>query len=530
MACFLICAGSYVAPELAAEFGRLPTSFLPVANRRLFCFQREMIGAAADRILMSVPEDFAIPRQDADMLAALGIEPVPAPVDLTLGESVVYCINVGATGGGPLSILHGDTLIEGIDHSAGDVVSVGDTEDFYCWAGFEVAEDRITSISNILPDGHASRRVLSGYFNFSDTSQLVRCMTRARGDFVAGLDLYTKQIPLRPLETGRWLDFGHVHTFYRSRSRLTTPRAFNRLDVGRHVAAKSSSKHAKIQAEAAWYEGLPSLLRIFTPALVERGEGEKAGRYAIEYLYLSALSDLFVFGRLPNIVWQTIFAACAEFVEACAQYPAPPGGAAAANAMYLDKTLERLEDFAGTRGLDLHRPWLIDGHPVPSLWEVAQRAAAMVPPPRDGDLRVVHGDFCFSNIFYDFRTRRIRVIDPRGQDAHGRPTIYGDPRYDVAKLHHSVVGRYDVILAGYFDVRQPGSYALDLSLPDEQEHGGVESLFLADRFAGMSPRDPAVAAISVLLFLSMLPLHADSPARQTALLANALRLFRNLDR
>jgi hypothetical protein len=29
----------------------------------------------------------------------------------------------------------------------------------------------------------------------------------------------------------------------------------------------------------------------------------------------------------------------------------------------------------------------------------------------------------------------------------------------------------------------------------------------------------------VLLFLSMLPLHADSPARQRALMANAIRLY-----
>ena len=33
----------------------------------------------------------------------------------------------------------------------------------------------------------------------------------------------------------------------------------------------------------------------------------------------------------------------------------------------------------------------------------------------------------------------------------------------------------------------------------------------------------------VLLFLSMLPLHADDEARQWALLANALRLHRRLD-
>jgi hypothetical protein len=38
-----------------------------------------------------------------------------------------------------------------------------------------------------------------------------------------------------------------------------------------------------------------------------------------------------------------------------------------------------------------------------------------------------------------------------------------------------------------------------------------------------------VMAVTATLFLSMLPLHADQPKRQWALLANGLRLFLALD-
>jgi hypothetical protein len=41
---------------------------------------------------------------------------------------------------------------------------------------------------------------------------------------------------------------------------------------------------------------------------------------------------------------------------------------------------------------------------------------------------------------------------------------------------------------------------------------------------------PEVMAVTTTLFLSMLPLHADRPKRQWALLANGLRLFLALDR
>lgn len=44
------------------------------------------------------------------------------------------------------------------------------------------------------------------------------------------------------------------------------------------------------------------------------------------------------------------------------------------------------------------------------------------------------------------------MIDPRGITASGEMTIYGDASYDIAKLSHSIIGLYDWIIAGYYDV------------------------------------------------------------------------------
>ncbi len=64
----------------------------------------------------------------------------------------------------------------------------------------------------------------------------------------------------------------------------------------------------------------------------------------------------------------------------------------------------------------------------------------------------MHGDFCFSNITYDFAIIRIKTIDPRGLTPNNELTIYGDTQYDIAKLSHSVLGLYDWIIAGYYHV------------------------------------------------------------------------------
>jgi hypothetical protein len=106
----------------------------------------------------------------------------------------------------------------------------------------------------------------------------------------------------------------------------------------------------------------------------------------------------------------------------------------------------------------------------------------------------------------------------------GDPTIMGDPRYDLAKLSHSIIGGYDHIIAGRASLEDNG-YDLTLSLGLSPQTLAVQALFKTMRFGELSPNDAAIQAITILLFLSMLPLHADRPDRQRLFLANALRLF-----
>ena len=121
-----------------------------------------------------------------------------------------------------------------------------------------------------------------------------------------------------------------------------------------------------------------------------------------------------------------------------------------------------------------------------------------------------------------------RVIDPRGLDSKGGFSVHGDIRYDFGKLYHSVVGRYDHIIAGMRRVRRYGSLDFDLDLPESPMLQAIEAEFLDRRFAGMTMADAQAPASTVLLFLSMLPLHTDDPDRQTALPAKTMRLFPKL--
>lgn len=80
---------------------------------------------------------------------------------------------------------------------------------------------------------------------------------------------------------------------------------------------------------------------------------------------------------------------------------------------------------------------------------------------------VIHGDCTFSNTLVDDKNQ-VWFIDPRG--TFGGSKIYGDPRYDWAKLYYSAVGNYDKINSKKFSVDRSNGIKLDI------ESNGYEHL------------------------------------------------------
>ena len=285
-----------------------------------------------------------------------------------------------------------------------------------------------------------------------------------------------------------------------------------------------------MQAEANWFKTLPEELRIFTPHLVSDHTEAEHATYSLEYLYLLPLNDMFVYGRLPGSVWHQIFQSCQEVSQAFKCHsPMQPVALGQLNNLYLPKTLSRLEDFARQRDFDLNKPLNFNGVSLPPLLDIAKETALLIQEADQTDVSVAHGDFCFSNILYDSRVQSIKLIDPRGVDNEGNLSIYGDSRYDIAKLYHSVIGLYDLIIANRFElVSKPEEGEFSLYFPDAKRLQNIQETFRKSFFHQRPESEKQILAITVHLFLSMLPLHADRPEGQMAMIANALRLYRML--
>ena len=133
---------------------------------------------------------------------------------------------------------------------------------------------------------------------------------------------------------------------------------------------------------------------------------------------------------------------------------------------------------------------------------------------------IVHGDYCFSNILFDPMHYIFKLIDPRGR--FKSQTIYGDPRYDIAKLRHSIVGLYDFIVAGLYRLNDcnDNRYEFQVSTPILTER--LEPFF--DELVVEYGYDrKEIKLIEALLFLTMIPLHSDDSKRQQAFYLTAIK-------
>jgi hypothetical protein len=523
----LIMSGAVVGQELAAEFGPLPPAFLPVGVKRLYELQLAAL-AGAGPVHLVLPETFAIPDYDRARLAELSVEITLLPDGLRLGEAVVYAINAIGAGDRPVHILHGDTLINEPPLDRSDIIVGGVQAQAYAWAEIAMDADRVAALESV-PAGEEGqgRPVAAGYFAFSSSLGLVRSLTRARGDFVEGINHYLggHEVAMEP--AADWLDFGHLQTFFQSRLAVATARAFNSVRINGLTAYKSSADQAKMAAESSWLAAAPAALKPYCARLVDAGAAEGHGFYQTEYEYLPTLSELFVYGAIGRRAWLAVLASAEDFMRLCALYRGPGAAGDALRTLAVDKTFERLAMIARTTDIPIDKPLSFEGRPTPSLTDVAERLAGALK--LDGDRResVMHGDFCFSNILYNARVRRIKAIDPRGLVGES-PSLYGDPRYDLAKLAHSISGRYDQIIAGRCRARREGrDFGIEFETLACQPW--LDAALADLRVDGISGADPTVRAATAGLFLSMIPLHADRPDRQQAFVANALRLYLELD-
>lgn len=132
---------------------------------------------------------------------------------------------------------------------------------------------------------------------------------------------------------------------------------------------------------------------------------------------------------------------------------------------------------------------------------------------------IIHGDVAFTNILFSPKSMIFKLIDPRGN--FGIDTMYGDYRYDLAKLRHCYHGRYDEIINDLFEI-QENNGNLELKFYKNIDYDIFDNCMLEKN---VNVDD--IELIEALLFISMIPLHSDYPERQLAFFCQGIKFLNN---
>lgn len=515
----LINSAAYVSLDFQAEIGVIPPCMLPIGNKKLIEFQVEYFKSILpnENIIVSLPESYQLSINESRLVNDLDVLAIKVPDEFSLAESILYVMNVQMKRDlGHLRILHGDTLIRDIPSEL-DLIAVVRRDQDYNW-------------HQELSMGSNTSFIWAGYFSFSSRLDLVRALAVSRGNFVKAIDNYRKKIAVTVSEVYHWHDCGHINTYFDARANVTTQRSFNSLSIDGGVVTKSSQKSLKMQAEINWFEHIPVPLRKFQPQFINCGVLPNGNIfYQIEFLSLLPLNELYVHGRNPASFWRRIFRVVCEYFNLSANIKMFSDEELisikhSSDRLYEQKTHVRIDSFIKLRHLDVSKKVYYGDVILGSINEIAndciERVLSLPCVPS-----VMHGDLCFSNMLFDVRSQRLRLIDPRGIDEDDQLTILGNQTYDLAKLAHSVIGMYDFIIAGryWIDYSQKGEM-LVFDIDDRLMM--IQQDFLQTQFIKSMDNQQIMPAV-VLLFLSMLPLHDDRPDRQHAMLLNAFRLYRD---
>ncbi|EAL3889101.1 capsular biosynthesis protein [Campylobacter lari] len=512
----IIMSSAYCSSDFDLEFGKIPPSFLPLGGKRLYEYQISLFKNLKDKIILTVPQDFHINQQEIKKINSLHAELFYIPSNFNLGEALIYIINMNSPVRENLYILYGDTYFDSLEFDDNSLV-ISRAKENYRWEYLFNKNKLNYKIKNNLK--REDRLILSGFISIKKPYFLIKCIIENQYSFLGGLKKYSDKYPFECYINNSWSDFGLITNYFHSKKNISTQRAFNNLKFcSDGYIIKSSSWSDKIQAEINWFENFPKELDIHIP----RFKIQNNTAYKIEYLHNNTLAELFVFGSLPYYVWENIFTSLSFFLKKLHKYKNNLNKNIMFN--YNEKTLDRLnslqykESIMGVNIDFLDKKYYFNDKQPISLQEILNEINSYLYEDND-KYCLIHGDFCFSNIMFDFRSGFVKVFDPRGMDFRKNITIYGDKDYDYAKLAHSVLGLYDFIVFDFTEciIKEDKIFFI---ININNNISKIQEKFL--KYFNINKN---ICSIVIHLFISMLPLHADNKNRQKALFANIFRLY-----
>lgn len=429
-------------------------------------------------------------------------------------------------------VVLGDTLIKDkLNLGKESFVCTSYVKDFNRWCSVvSDSDNKVTDYYDKIQDNHNVKKVaIAGYYYFSNSKTLQvaikKVIDKNKHQISDVLKEYAKTEFVYSYNVKKWFDFGNIDNLIKAKRTLTQSRYFNlvKIDSNTVTITKTSSNQAKLNDEISWYQSLPDDLQPFTPRIYRVGDKKLVKKsITLEYYGYPTLSELYLYSNLNMDAWRVIIDRVMEVHKLFIKHKGKCTKSDVEK-IYLTKTFERIKD-AQQRATPVRKflkytDLYINNNHYLGLDSLTSKVSKYIKSmSARGVGRIVHGDYCFSNILFDYFNQIVKLIDPRG--SFGAKGIYGDPKYDIAKLRHSVHGNYDHIMNSMYKLDYHNNHInYSIFVNDLQEK--IVKL-LDEKIIDLGYDIKDIKVIEGLLFISMIPLHAEDKNRQIMFFARGI--------
>ena len=525
----LILSAGKIEKELESIFGTIPSGLIPLHGKPvIFRIIDKLLKEGFKKI--SITTGFKkeilekiISEQYEDQIkinfVTTDFEKPPGNSILTAIERIQEC---------QLLVILGDTLVENelsnlIQKNNDFVLMSNEFETPANWCVVTSKDGKLDLIFDKKKDLEKTdeQYALVGVYYFDDLTSLKHAYAQfnhqERIEISDLIKKYKEEKVISAIICEQWHDAGHVENYFVSKQMLLKARYFNslRFDRSLEIVTKTSENTSKLINEIEWYKQIPNDLSKLIPKIIDFDQSKKPF-LKLEYVKHPTLAELWLYSDFSSKLWIEILKKLFEILNQFKKYPAKLVPPSDYHFIYKTKTEDRIQELTNSNESFRHilasDVLFINGKKYRNWLVIKEEIELKVHDLyHDEDNCLIHGDLCFSNIFCDFKNKNFKLIDPRGKWGS---TMFGDLKYDVAKLRHSVVGGFDTITNGLCTASVSEGNHIAMKIFEPKNHQEVYKYL--DELIQNQWNLNEIKLIEGLLFISMLPLHKDHFERQLA--------------
>lgn len=347
-----------------------------------------------------------------------------------------------------------------------------------------------------------------------------------KSSYLALQDQHSSVLPIEGMTF-----IGEIFSFIQCITGNFDSRYFNSLKGSEYRIRKSSFNKEKIKSEYQYYHLLPEHMKCWFVMPFDYRETADEASYEMERLHMTDIAIKWVHGSIREEEFKELMDMYFYFFRDRSKKKVELSEyKKIRDELYVDKVKRRIDNLKELDAFKKINFLLENDESIKSIDCLYNRYLKLkermeIKVCYQSESVIGHGDPCFANAMYNHSTKTLKFIDPKG--ALTEKDLWTNPYYDIAKLSHSICGRYDFFNNAMFDITIDENFNYQLSIPFDNT---VYKQLFRQKVEENGYDYWTVRLYEASLFLSMLPLHIDYPHKVLGFILNANEILKEIEK